>query len=159
MSKWDNMKALAQGATPSCGRPVTTVFASDVLELIAIAEKAEEENLPCEHPNAVYDIGRDCDYCPDCGFYIHKSPKPKTVVEGIWEAINDRSGVFLSPNHPEYRALMALAEAVEGLESARNVFSLGSINSRLNSSFAKTKENILAILNGEKIRDIPGEKA
>lgn len=72
------------------------------------------------------------------GFNAEKIKQPKTVVEEIWDALNrlqeDKSLII-------YLLKMAIAEAVEWIES---VVPGGS-----------AQVSILAILKGEKTREIP----
>lgn len=73
--------------------------------------------------------------------------KPKTVIEKIRERINNRPTSFIIKTDDDYRAWVALAEAVEAIEN---------LNYSSGGEFHKYKlDSILAILRGEKTRSIP----
>ncbi len=126
MGKWDELKLRARRRIESPGHPEIRLNAADLLELISAAEKAEP--LPgCWRE-------RPC-LCEKC------APKPKTVIEEIREAIKECcSRVLIGPIDV---ALIEAVECIDGLDKGDG-FDCGRV-----------LLSILAILRGEKAREIP----
>lgn len=132
MSKWDQLKVIAQNAsaTGGFGMKLLRVEPRHILELISIAERACSCNKPEDNPH--------------CS--VHS--KPKTIVEEIREEIGKREeGLKEGWNE----VAEALLEAVEELD----YFQTNTIDGLIAITRLK---RILAILKKEKTRDIPNPK-
>lgn len=183
MSKWEILKDQAKTKTGGYGwsppSPIP-VEPKELLELIATAEKGEEihGNSP-EHwyskamayKGIVFEV---CEAFRKLGYHgdfgnldtlperlnahaVHvlqtlergkeTSPKPKTVVEEIWYEMS-RHANGMQPSNVTLR--MALAEAVEFIQRTNK--QLDGMGIQYNN---KSLPSILAILKGQKKRDIP----
>ena len=124
--KWDELKSLAEAGKLS--EPRLSIAIPELMDLIAAAERGDPE-----------------------------PPKRKSVVEEIWRIMNliqDPEfvcGPAYDPKWAEARLLRrALAEAVEHIQGVRAWADRNRVP--INK---KALESILAILKGEKTREIP----
>lgn len=167
MGKWDKLRQAAheaskfRGSTPNYYVPIQAPL---ILELIAEAENAQEtsrdpdksvlteitpdgmvEFREAKNPSIVV-LRVPVPWLKD--MIEVDQPKPKSVVEQTWEAFRESDiGTLIQPDI----FAMALAEAVEFIELYRR----GYKPCGWDGNAFEAQSSILAILKGEKKRDIP----
>jgi len=138
-------------------------FGKEGWELVSINALAESYNLvfkrrieekqTCQHLFYTNANGENrCRRCRDLHSNLFPEPKPKSVIDQVWDSRpfdQTRTYVGRVPE-VEMRYAMALAEAVESIESERK-----TMFHKTSEGYSVDLKSILAILRGEKTREIP----
>ncbi len=127
----------------------------DVLDLISIAEKAEENGTAADYHvchaalcSKRIDSTKGCNCVPS----VEKN-RPETAAEEILEILASEKNIAWKGG-PWYRTGVALAEAVEWIEESRSFDCFCGDKTKV-PLHEKATSSILAILKGEKKREIP----
>lgn len=167
MGRWDHIKQNAFLANENVrelrklnlnyvGGSPSIIIGAD--EAMALVEEAEKEEC-CSHPSdfVVFDQHYSCYFCKKCHTYMTAKitaridPKPRSVVEEIWEKITELDNK--TPWREEAdRLRMALAEAVEMMEYCANY-----PDEQHDGRCKAYLKDMLAILKGEKTREMPND--